>query len=122
MIMTTYVLIALVVILHLAIAVVLVRKYVRTRDVGFIWLGIALVLWPVVSSLLDRGQSVLLARLVNHRPIGFYPFSLVERGEMTIGAFFTVLATAQRLVGAVLLLVAVAYLCRARLDRPALSS
>ena len=41
MIMTTYVLIALVVILHLAIAVFLVRKYVRTRDVGFIWLGSA---------------------------------------------------------------------------------
>jgi hypothetical protein len=115
---TANVLAVLVVILHLAIAVVLVRK----RDVGFIWLGVALVLWPAVSSLLDRGQAALLARLVTHQPIGFYPFSLVDRGDMTIGGLFTVLATAQHLVGVVLLLVAVVYLCRAKLDRPALSN
>ncbi len=118
----SYVLAALVVILYLAIAIVLVRKYIRTRDVGLIWLGVALVLWPVLSSLLDRAQGALLARLVTHRPIGFYPFSLVESGHMTIGGLFSVLATAQRLVGVVLLLVAVACLCKAKLDRPALSN
>ena len=42
--------------LHLAIAVVLVRKYARTRDVGLVWPGVAVVVWPIVSRLLDLGS------------------------------------------------------------------
>ena len=34
--------------LHLVLAVVLVRKYLQTRDVGFVWLGMAVVIWPVI--------------------------------------------------------------------------
>jgi hypothetical protein len=32
--------------LHLAIAVILVRKFIQTRDIGFIWLGAAVVIGP----------------------------------------------------------------------------
>jgi hypothetical protein len=42
----------------LALALVLVRKYIRTRDVGFVWLGLAGVIWPLVSGLLVSGLLV----------------------------------------------------------------
>jgi hypothetical protein len=98
------------------------KKYMRTRDAGFIWLGVAVVIWPAVSSLLDQRRDALFDRLVKHQPIGFYPFSLVERGDITIGGLFTALATGQHLVGVLLLLVAVAYLYRANGSHPALSN
>ena len=39
----------------LALAIVLVRKYLRTCDMGFVWLGVAGVIWPLVSGLLVSG-------------------------------------------------------------------
>jgi hypothetical protein len=44
--------------------------------------------------------------------VAFYPFTLVERGEMTIGALMSSLAILQQLVGVCLILVAVFYLSR----------
>jgi hypothetical protein len=109
-------------ILHLVIAVVLVRKYMHTRDAGFIWLGVAVVIWPLVSKLLDSGERVLFDRLVRHQPIGFYPFSLVEHGDITIGGLVAAMATGQQLVGVILLFVAVLYLYRANDRRHAFSN
>src|SRR5260370_18895100 len=43
----------------LALAIVLVRKYVRTRDIGFVWLGAAGVIWPLVSGLLVSRLLIL---------------------------------------------------------------
>jgi hypothetical protein len=71
--------------LHLAIAVVLIRNYLRTHDPGLIWLGIAVVVWPLVSRLLNLGSQGLINRVVHHESVGFYPFSLVASGQMTIG-------------------------------------
>jgi hypothetical protein len=48
--------------LHLAIAVILVRKFIQTRGIGFIWLGAAVVAWPLLSKLLDAGERVLIDR------------------------------------------------------------
>ena len=98
--------------LHFAIAVILVRKYLRTRDVGFVWLGGAVVIWPLVSNLLNAGERVLVDRTFKHEWVAFYPFTLVERGEMTMGALISSLAILQQLVGVCLLLVAVFYLSR----------
>jgi hypothetical protein len=103
---------AIALILQLVIVVVVVRKYVRTRDIGFIWLGVAAVIWPALNLLLNRGEHILVDRLAKHQPIGFYPFSLVERGNITIGELIETLLSAQRLVGVILLLVAVAFLYR----------
>ncbi len=36
-------------VLYSAVAVLLVWKYRRTRDAGFIWLGLPLVLLPIVA-------------------------------------------------------------------------
>ena len=100
-------LVALAVVLQLAIAATLVRKYVRTHDVGFVWLGLAVVIWPVIKGLVER---VFSDRLI-HGQLRFYPFSLVERGQISVGSFVTVVNRLQGLIGAGLLLVAVLYLC-----------
>jgi hypothetical protein len=105
-----YILTALSLVLHIAIAVVLVRKYLRTHDIGFVWLGVAVVIWPLVSRLLDHGERLLIDRLVKGQSVGYFPFSLVERGRMTIGGLFTSLDLLHQVVGVGLLLVAVLYL------------
>jgi len=110
--MSLYILAAVALALHLAIAVVLVRKYMRTHDAGFIWLGIAVVIWPAISSVLSQGERVLVDHLVKHEPIGFFPFTLVENGHISIGSLVATLAATQRLVGVLLLLIAVIYLYR----------
>src|SRR5579862_572636 len=103
-----YILTALALIaLYLALAVVLTRKYVRTHDIGFIWLGVAVFIWPLLSKVLDRGINVLIERLLRHQSIGVYPFTLVEHGDITIGSLLTAIATARQFVGVALLLVAV---------------
>jgi hypothetical protein len=43
-----YALIAVGYILFLTVAVLLIKTYLRTRDVGFIWLGVAVLVWPLV--------------------------------------------------------------------------
>lgn len=113
--MFSSVLVALTIILYVALAVVLVRKYLRTRDVGFVWLGVAVIIWPIVSRvLLSYSESILMRRLSNGQPVGFYPFSLVEGGHMTIGSLVLSLNLLQQLIGNGLLLVAVFYLYKSK--------
>lgn len=112
--MLPYVLAAFALFLHLVIAVVLVRKYLRTRDVGFVWLGVAVVVWPLVTRLLSAGEHVFIDRLGRHQFVGFYPFSLVARGEMTLGSLVASLQLAEQVVGVCLLLIAVNYLYKSR--------
>lgn len=108
------VLLVLALLLHLAIAVVLIRKYLRTHDVGLIWLGIAVVVWPLVSRLLDLGLRPLIDRLARHESVGFYPFSLVASGQLTLGGLLVDLELFSELVGVCLLFVAVLYLANTR--------
>lgn len=113
---------AVALILEVAIAVILIRKYIRTHDTGLIWLAAATVIWPALTVLLNDGERLVVDRLVKHQPIGFYPFSLVERGDVSIGGLITIFAAAQRLVGVVLLFIAATYLYRVRDSRPAVSN
>jgi hypothetical protein len=112
--MFAVILVVLALLLHLAIAVILVRRYIRTRDVGFIWLGVAVVIWPLVSRLLELGERSIINRVARHEWVGVYPFSLVERGQMTLGELVLSLGLLQQLAGVCLLLVAVLYLSKAR--------
>ena len=100
--------------LHLAIAVILVRKFIQTREIGFIWLGAAVVIWPLLSRLLDAGERVLIDRTLNHQWVAFYPFTLVERGQMTLGSLVASLALFQQVIGVGLLLIAVLYLSKTK--------
>lgn len=106
--------IVLTIVAQLAIIVVLVRTFLRTRDVGFVWLGAAVVVWPLVSGLLDAGGRFLLDDHARGRLVGFFPFSLVERGQMTRGSLVLSLTYFKILVGFVLLLVAVLHLSKTR--------
>jgi hypothetical protein len=99
--------------LELAIAVVLIRAYIRTRDVGFVWLGIAVLVWPIISRLLQHGEQNLIYGVRNH-PVGWFPFTLVERGQMTRGYLLFLLGVPHQIIGAALMLVAVRYLGRTR--------
>ena len=83
---------AVIVIMLLVVAVILTRKFVRTRDIGLIWLGVAVVVWPLVMRLLERREMILVDRLVHQRPVGFYPFSLVEHGQDTVGGLVILLS------------------------------
>jgi len=108
------ILLASALILHVAIAAILLRQYLRTRDVGFAWLGVAVIVWPGVSRLLEGGEKVFIDRLISHQPVRFYPFTLVESGQVTVGNLVTSFAVFQQLVGICFLLVAVLYLSRAK--------
>ena len=100
---------------YLAVAVLLIGKYRRTGDVGFIWLGVAVVVWPVVSRLLlDPLKGVAIDRLIRGHAIGLYPFTLVERGRITIGEFAASVNWTEQFVGICLLLVAVLYLSKTK--------
>ena len=103
---------------YLAIAILLVRKFIRTRDAGFLWLGVATLIWPRVSGLLDRRELALLGRRMNGQSVGF-PFSMVDHGEISFGSLLTFLQLLQYFIGAALLLVAVMYLYRDRTNRNA---
>jgi hypothetical protein len=102
-----FIFLAIIVVLYVASAIVLVRKYLRTRDVGFVWLGVAVLIWPLVSSI---GRSFIIGRIAHGHTVGFYPFSLLESGQITVGGFIYWLNLLQHLIGACLLLLAVLYL------------
>jgi hypothetical protein len=105
---------ALALVLQLAIAFILVRKYLRTRDVGFVWLGVAVVIWPLLSRLLETGEHVLMSRLARRQVVGVFPFSLVEHGQLTAGGLMVSFTLLQQLIGVCLLLVAVLYLSKTK--------
>jgi len=111
--MTLNILLATAVLLHVAIAAILARQYLRTRDVGLVWLGVAVVIWPLVSQLLGAGERVSIDRAL-HRQSVIYPFTLVGSGQITAGSLVMSLAVCQELIGICLLLVAVLYISRSK--------
>jgi hypothetical protein len=115
----TIVLGALAFALHVVVAVVLVRKYLRSRDIGFVWLGVAVLIWPFVS---NQGGRILVSRILNNQPIVFFrPVQAwIQGGDISVGDLVSALAMGQQLIGVVLLLIAVLYLCRTNV--PAVSN
>jgi len=110
--MTLNILLASAVVLHIAIAAILVRQYLRTRDVGLFWLGAAVVIWPIVSRLLNTGERIAIDRAIKRQSV-IFPFTRITNGQMTTGTLVTSFAVSQELIGVCLLLVAVLYLSRA---------
>lgn len=94
----------IILLLYLVIAVVLIRKYLRTRDVGLIWLGAAVVIWPPILRWLFLDQ---VPRYVQHHRSGAYPSLSVLGTQMSIGSFLISLDELQQIFGLVLVLVAV---------------
>ena len=98
------------VVLYLAIVAALVQKYRVTRDQGFFWLGLPLVMVPLLSFPLRHWMD----RLASGRRVGFFPFTLVERGEMSIGSLVALLGSVQHLVSLALFLLAILMLYRSK--------
>jgi hypothetical protein len=92
---------AVTVVFYLAIATMLLLKYLHTRDVGFVWLGAAVIVWPLLGSLLGYGQ-----RLFIHR-FGGGPF-------YTIGELVVAIMYARQIIGLALLFTAVFYLSKTK--------
>ena len=105
---------ALSVVLFVGIAVALAVKYRLTRDAGFLWLGAALVAWPLICMALGQAQSAMVARIASERPVGIFPYSLVEQQEMTIGELIAMFAYAETIVQHSLALLAITFLCRTK--------
>lgn len=103
---------SLVIALYAAITVVLVRAYLRTRNAAFLWLAAAVVAWPLASSLLVIPWQELVNRAARGNPAGFFPFTLVAHGQITLFELVVAAVITRRLVGIGLLLVAVVYLSR----------
>ncbi len=115
--MSVDILAGLTLICYLSIVALLARQYLRTRDLGLIWLAVAVVVWPFLSRMLQTGETVFIDRLTRHQPVGLFPFSLVDSGQLTIGSLMLLLTYTQQLIGVLLLLVAVFYLSKMKAGR-----
>ena len=94
-------------VLYSAVAVLLVWKYRRTRDAGFLWLGLPLVLLPVVALPLALWLQAGVDRLAFKQQVSAFPFTLVEQGRLTLGGLLTLLNLVEHMVWGVLSLVAI---------------
>ena len=93
-------------VLYSAVAVLLVWKYRGTRDAGFLWLGLPLVLLPLVALPLALWLQAGVDRLALGQGSTF-PFTLVAQGRLTMGTLLTLLNLVEHVVWGVLSLVAV---------------
>ena len=94
-------------VLYLAVAVLLVWKYRRTRDAGFIWLGLPLVVFPFVALPLALWLQAGVDRLALGGQVSGFPFSLVEQGRLSMGVLLTLLNLLQHVVWGIFALVSV---------------
>ena len=94
-------------VVYLAIIVALVYKYRRTGDRGFLWLGIPLVIGPLLRLPLDHWLAFATDRLAGGGQVGVFPFTLVEQGTITLGYLMVLLVQFRHLVWSGLILVAI---------------
>jgi hypothetical protein len=101
-------------VLYLAIAVILIRKYRRTRDHGLLWLGLPLVLFPFAALSLVSWMQMTADRLALGQQVGFFPYSLVEDGHLSLGSLLTALNLVEHTAWGLSALAAVLILSRRR--------
>lgn len=104
--------------LILAILVALVVKYRRTRDAGFLVLILALVVWPLAAEIVVPVIQIQIDSIAAMHPV-MYPFSLFAQGSRPLGELIAGVRLLGRLVGSVLLLMAVCLLRRRSAHTPA---
>ena len=106
--MFTYFLMIVAALLYIAVVYFLVRKYISTHNKGFIWLGIAFLVWPFVQNLLNFYKMHILNT-------GRFPTWISSIG-MTAGVFMEDFQLAQFTVLPVLLIIAVYYLGQRKIE------
>ena len=92
-----YALIAVGYALFITVAILLVRTYRRTQNVGFIWLGVAVLIWPFVAR--------TLGVVVERGGVGPFPIT---------GPVVALVKLSQQISSMGLLLVAVLHLGKSR--------
>ena len=97
--------------LILAILVALVVKYRRTRDAGFLVLILAVVGWPLAAEIVVPVIQIQIDSIAAMHPV-MYPFSLFAQGSRPLGELIAGARLLGRLVGSVLLFMAVCLLSR----------
>jgi hypothetical protein len=97
-------------VLYLALASVLIRKYKSTGDVGFLWLGVAIILWPIASNVIVgwSGHALMQHALSNHHSAK--PNGLSKSGAAFASDVSALLDLLQRAVELVLVMFAVRFL------------
>ena len=98
------------VVLRLVIGVILLQKYTRTRQIGYVWLGVAVVVWPLITLMLNVAERYVLASYSSGQLNGVYPFSLVQQGQASIGGLVGLFNVVESMIGIGLLMVAVVLL------------
>jgi len=104
--------------LYIAVAVILVRRFRKTGDKGFLWLGLPLVVSPMVALPLALWLQVGVNRLIAGQEANNFPFSLVQQGRLSMGALLTVLNLVQHVIWGVSALVAVLVLKGTKKETP----
>jgi hypothetical protein len=94
------------------IAGALVYKYWRTGDRGFLWLGLPVVVLPALP--IGLGMRWAVDRLQSGEGVGFFPFTLVERGQMSIGSLLSLVGSCVHTVYTVLILIGILLLYSGR--------
>ena len=94
-------------VLYCAVAVLLIWKFRATRDAGFLWLGLPLVVLPFVALPITLWRHAVVDRLALGLQDNPFPFTLVEQGHLTLGALLTLLNFVDHVVWGVLSLVAI---------------
>ena len=97
-------LVVAIILLTFSIVVVLIRKYFNTRDSGFLWLGAAIVLWPLVEQMLNRSSP-----FIDHV---FHGYSR--------GSALMLMTMSLKLIALILQLVAIVCLCRNKNNPPSI--
>jgi len=99
-------------VLLVAIACVIVIKYRKTRDPGFLWLGAGVLLWPLLTIGIAYGVDVMINRVKAGENVGVYPFSLIETGRATVGYVTMSFRPLSHIIALALILVGVMILYR----------
>ncbi len=98
-----------------ALAVLLVSRYLTTRNVGYLVLAVALVAWPVLLTPLDLYTKAQVDAVLNGGEVS-YPFTLAAEGGATVGDVVAFLGYARDTVR--LLLIFLGFVLLARYSRP----
>lgn len=94
-----------------AIGIVVVHRYKDTRSSGYLVLGAALVLWPLLTWIPNYFLRTQIDLMSNGQPN--FPFSLLE-GRMTLGEILALLSVGARLIQMSLVLVGFLLLSRGK--------
>ncbi|MFC1672058.1 hypothetical protein ACFL01_02860 [Planctomycetota bacterium] len=73
--------------LYAATFVILLRCYRWSGNKGFLWLGVAVAVWPIVDIVLQNVLTHYQQVVINGERPGLFPYSIMATGSVTLGTF-----------------------------------